>query len=60
MKETVIMIGTIVSALILIAIPILCGLSYGLNWYDSIKFLLTVVTFFEAILLWCKIWNEVG
>lgn len=44
-------IGVIVLSLIIIAIPVLCGLSYGLDWYDPIKFMLTVST----VALWFSV-----
>lgn len=38
------MIGSLVLASITVAIPILCGLSFGLNWNVFYKFLLTAIT----------------
>ena len=38
-------IGVIVLSLIIVAIPILCGLSFALGWVDVIKWLLTLGTF---------------
>lgn len=40
-------IGVIVIGLIIIAIPILCGLSFGYNWYGGIKTFLVVLVIIE-------------
>lgn len=40
-------IGVFVLSIIIIAIPILCGLSFGLGWADEIKFLFVLCTFIE-------------
>lgn len=50
-KEIVLqLIGAFVVSAILIAIPILCALSYALLWYDGIRFLLTICT--AGMYLW--------
>ena len=38
------LIGSFIFALVLVAIPVLCGLSYGLNWPVEIKIPFTVIT----------------
>ena len=48
-------IGSFVMALFIIAIPILCGLSYGLGWLDGIKWLLTLSTIGECLGIWFQI-----
>lgn len=40
MEEILMIIGAAVLSIILVAFPILCGLSFGLDWHDSIKLLL--------------------
>ena len=42
--KTVRVIGSFMLALLLIAIPFLCGLSVAYNWMSTTKFLLIVLT----------------
>lgn len=50
-KEIVLqLIGAIVVSAILIAIPILCTLSYALLWYEGLRFLFTIGT--AGMYLW--------
>ena len=48
-------IGAVIVSAILIAIPILCALSYALLWHEELRFLLTICT--AGMYLWivCKI-----
>lgn len=49
------LLGAFVVSAILIAIPILCALSYALLWYEGLRFLFTIGT--AGMYLWivCKI-----
>lgn len=48
-------IGIVVVTVFLMAIPILCGLSFVLRWAEGIIFLLCVLTFAETIVLLCAL-----
>ena len=37
-------IGSFFLAVLIVAIPFICALSYALDWYGSIKFILTAMT----------------
>jgi len=43
MEKLTKIIGCAVIGIVLFTIPILCSLSYALNWADEAKFLLTVI-----------------
>ena len=58
MKNFLILIGATISSAFIIAIPILCGLSYGLLWDGDTKFFLTILSFCEFILLIAKIHSD--
>ena len=59
--ETLIkVIGSIVLALFVVAIPVFCGLAYGINMDFLIKLLLTMVTIAEAAIVWVAIWGTIG
>ncbi len=45
-------IGSFALAILTIALPMLCGLSYALNWISSMKFLLTVLSVIEFFTIW--------
>lgn len=51
MKDFLIAIGGLMIGLIIVAIPILCGLSFGLCWDISIKALLVVLCLTETIIV---------
>lgn len=51
MKDFLIAIGGLMIGLINIAIPILCGLSFGLYWDISIKAILIILCLVEAIIV---------
>lgn len=53
-------IGSIILSLIIVALPVLCGLSFGFNWPSLIKFLFTLITFSEAVILWAVIWGSLN
>ena len=42
-------IGIFIISLFMIAIPILCALSFAYNWYVGIKFILSIACFAEWI-----------
>lgn len=44
MNKILIFIGSLVMTLLLMSVPILCALSFALNWADEAKFLLTFLT----------------
>lgn len=44
MNKILMFIGSLVLTLLLMSAPILCALSFALNWDDGIKFLLTFLT----------------
>lgn len=43
MEKLVKFVGCTVIGIVLFAIPILCSLSYALDWIDEVKFLLTII-----------------
>ena len=45
-------IGSLSTSILLMALPLLCGLSYALDWYDSVKFTLTVLNVMELFTIW--------
>lgn len=53
-------IGSIVLTIFAVAIPIFCGVAYVLNMDTPIKILLTIVTLWEAIMVWIYIWVKMG
>ena len=53
-------IGTIVTSLIIVALPILCGLSYGFNWDVGYRFVLTMFTIGECAILWAAMWGSLN
>lgn len=50
MKATFETIGVLIVSLFLMAIPILCTLSFVYNWFPGLKFILIIACFIE--LLW--------
>jgi len=42
--KTVKAIGSFFLALLIVAIPFMCALSFALNWYSLIRFMFTVMT----------------
>lgn len=44
MKKILVFIGSLVLTLLIMSVPILCALSFALNWVVEVKFLLTVLT----------------
>lgn len=44
MKKILVFIGSLVLTLLIMSVPILCALSFALNWVIEVKFLLTVLT----------------
>lgn len=48
-------IGAIIVSAILIAIPILCALSYALLWYEGLRFLFTIGTAGMYLWILCKL-----
>ena len=59
-EETIKAIGSIILSLIIVAIPVLCGLSFGFNWYNLIKFFFAMMTFGEAVILWAVMWGSLN
>lgn len=51
-EELIKTIGSLVLSLIIVALPVLCGLSFGFNWYGGIKLFFIIITFGEALILW--------
>lgn len=47
MKIVFEIIGAFIVALFLMALPILCTLSFAYNWFPGVKFILTVACFVE-------------
>ena len=52
MKIIIEIIGSFVLATIITAIPILCGLSFALDWYGEIQWLLVIITIFILFGIW--------
>lgn len=44
MNKILIFIGSLVMTLVIMSVPILCALSFALNWADEAKLLLTFLT----------------
>lgn len=44
MKKILVFIGSLVLTLLIMSVPILCALSFALNWANEVKFLLTFLT----------------
>lgn len=53
-------IGSIILSMIIVALPVLCGLSFGFNWPSFIKFLFILITFGEAVILWAVMWGHLN
>lgn len=51
MKIVFEIIGASIVSLFLIAIPILCTLSFAYNWYPGLKFILSIACSIECIWL---------
>lgn len=51
LKVLCIAIGAIIIACILIGLPVLCGIAYGLGWATEIKIVLTFVVVGEMSIL---------
>ena len=49
MKIAFEIIGALIVSLFLMAIPILCTLSFVYNWYSGLKFILTVACWLELL-----------
>lgn len=49
MKIVFEIIGTFIVSLFLMAIPILCALSFAYNWYAGLKFILVVACWIELL-----------
>lgn len=56
MNKILMFIGSLVMTLLLMSVPILCALSFALNWDDGIKFLITIFTIIFGIILWAAIY----
>lgn len=42
-------VGLFIISLVLMAIPILCSLSFAYNWFPGIKFILVIACLFEWV-----------
>lgn len=51
MREIIIIIGSLIISLLLVAVPALCIASFILNWDTALKFILTVLTIVECVLI---------
>ena len=51
-EEMIKVLGSLVLSLIIVALPVLCGLSFGYNWYGGIKLFFIAITFVEVMALW--------
>jgi len=49
MKIAFEIIGAFIVSLVLMAIPILCALSFAYNWYAGLKFILVVACWIELL-----------
>lgn len=49
MKIVCEIVGIFIISLIIIAMPVLCTLSFVYNWYVFLKFILSIACFFEWI-----------
>ena len=49
MKIACEMVGIFIISLVMVAIPILCPLSFVYNWFVGLKFILSVACFLEWI-----------
>lgn len=47
-------IGAFIVSAIIMAIPILCTLSYVLLWYEGLRFLLTIGTALVYLWIYCE------
>ncbi len=56
MNKILIFIGSLVITLLIISVPVLCALSFALNWDDEIKFLMTLLTCTVGLILWSAIY----
>ena len=59
MKILVNAMGSLTVALFLILLPLLCGLSFALNWGGA-QVVLTVCTAVEFLSFWENIWEKVS
>lgn len=59
MEKLVKFIGCTVIGIVIFAMPILCSLSYALDWVDEIKFLLTVISIALFAILISLLYNFV-
>lgn len=58
MNKILIFIGSLVLTLLIMSVPVLCTLSFVLNWVNEIKFLLTLLTIGFGSLLCEHIYME--
>lgn len=58
MNKIVKILGSLAITLIVMLSPVLCVDAFVYNWFNEIKFLLTVLTFGLGIALWIFIYGE--
>ena len=49
MRETIKLLGCIAASILVLAIPILCALSFSLHWVSFVQWIMLVLTFGDAI-----------
>ena len=54
MNKILLFIGSLVMTLLIMSVPVLCGLAFGYNWNNAIKFVFAFLTFIFGCLL-CEI-----
>ena len=59
MVQIIKFIGSVAISIILMAIPILCGLSFGLHWDVFFRWLLTVFSILELFGIWALMYKIV-
>ena len=59
MKKAINILGTLILTVMIIAVPILCTCSYLLNWEAFIKYISTLLTVLEMIVMGAIIYAEV-
>ena len=59
MKKVINILGTLILTVMIISVPILCTCSYLLNWDGFIKWLSTVLTLAEMIVIGGILYAEV-
>ena len=52
MANIIKVIGSLSISIFLMTLPLLCGLSYALDWYSFVKFILTVLNVMELFTIW--------